>query len=186
MDDLLDFTAARSDLDHEGMEDRTRRLTTQQESCHQADRTLAACRDRLGVLPEESSPGSDSLPALDPETLGTMIRLQQRLLRHQIQVDELESLENDSLKTGAGLPWWLTSLAGIVLLLGSAGALLWADNRIPVEGLLVAGLIGVNAAIYSPSGAYAGVGFAIPVDTVKRIVPQLILYGEPGHSLLRP
>jgi len=40
-------------------------------------------------------------------------------------------------------------------------------------------LIGVNSAIYSPSGAYAGVGFAIPVDTVKRIVPQLIRYGEP-------
>jgi S1-C subfamily serine protease len=40
-------------------------------------------------------------------------------------------------------------------------------------------LIGVNAAIYSPSGAYAGVGFAIPVDTVKRVVPQLIRYGEP-------
>lgn len=39
-------------------------------------------------------------------------------------------------------------------------------------------LIGVTAAIYSPSGAYAGVGFAIPVDTVKRIVPQLIEHGR--------
>ncbi len=39
-------------------------------------------------------------------------------------------------------------------------------------------LIGVTAAIYSPSGAYAGVGFAIPVDTVKRIVPQLISDGR--------
>lgn len=39
-------------------------------------------------------------------------------------------------------------------------------------------LIGVTAAIFSPSGAYAGVGFAIPVDTVKRIVPQLIEFGR--------
>ena len=39
-------------------------------------------------------------------------------------------------------------------------------------------LIGVNTAIYSPSGAYAGIGFAIPVDTVNRIVPQLIAYGR--------
>lgn len=39
-------------------------------------------------------------------------------------------------------------------------------------------LIGVTAAIFSPSGAYAGVGFAIPVDTVKRIVPQLIEFGH--------
>lgn len=39
-------------------------------------------------------------------------------------------------------------------------------------------LIGVNTAIISPSGAYAGIGFAVPVDTVNRIVPQLIRYGR--------
>jgi S1-C subfamily serine protease len=39
-------------------------------------------------------------------------------------------------------------------------------------------LIGVNTAIYSPSGASAGVGFAIPVDTVNRVVPQLIAHGR--------
>jgi S1-C subfamily serine protease len=39
-------------------------------------------------------------------------------------------------------------------------------------------LIGVNTAIYSPSGAYAGVGFAIPVDTVRWVVSDLIAYGE--------
>jgi S1-C subfamily serine protease len=39
-------------------------------------------------------------------------------------------------------------------------------------------LIGVNTAIYSPSGASAGIGFAIPVDNVQRIVPQLIKNGK--------
>ena len=39
-------------------------------------------------------------------------------------------------------------------------------------------LIGVNTQIYSPSGASAGVGFAIPVDTVHRVVTQLIQYGR--------
>ncbi|HEY7166312.1 MAG TPA: trypsin-like peptidase domain-containing protein [Candidatus Binatia bacterium] len=39
-------------------------------------------------------------------------------------------------------------------------------------------LIGVNAAIFSPSGTSAGIGFAIPVDTVNRIVPELIRYGK--------
>ncbi|HXH24156.1 MAG TPA: trypsin-like peptidase domain-containing protein [Vicinamibacterales bacterium] len=39
-------------------------------------------------------------------------------------------------------------------------------------------LIGVNTAIYSPSGASAGVGFAVPVDTVNRVVPQLIARGK--------
>jgi len=39
-------------------------------------------------------------------------------------------------------------------------------------------LIGINTAIYSPSGAYAGIGFAVPVDTVNRVVPQLIAQGR--------
>ncbi|SHF06208.1 serine protease, S1-C subfamily, contains C-terminal PDZ domain [Microbulbifer donghaiensis] len=43
-------------------------------------------------------------------------------------------------------------------------------------------LIGVNTAIYSPSGASVGIGFAIPVDTVKKIVPELIAHGR----LVRP
>eukprot|EP01043_Picozoa_sp_COSAG02_P068407 COSAG02_NODE_11351_length_1742_cov_1.244066_1_plen_470_part_00 len=39
-------------------------------------------------------------------------------------------------------------------------------------------LIGVNTAIFSPSGASVGIGFAIPVDTVRRIVNQIIRYGR--------
>lgn len=39
-------------------------------------------------------------------------------------------------------------------------------------------LIGVNTAIYSPSGASAGIGFSIPVDAVRWVVPELIRYGR--------
>ncbi len=39
-------------------------------------------------------------------------------------------------------------------------------------------LIGINTQIVSPSGAYAGIGFAVPVNTVNRIVPELIKYGK--------
>ncbi|MBC52293.1 MAG: 2-alkenal reductase [Gammaproteobacteria bacterium] len=39
-------------------------------------------------------------------------------------------------------------------------------------------LVGVNTAIYSPSGASSGIGFAIPVNTVKKIVPELIEFGR--------
>jgi S1-C subfamily serine protease len=39
-------------------------------------------------------------------------------------------------------------------------------------------LIGVNTAIFSPSGASAGIGFAIPVDEVNRVVPVLIREGK--------
>jgi S1-C subfamily serine protease len=39
-------------------------------------------------------------------------------------------------------------------------------------------LIGVNTAIYSPSGTSAGIGFAIPADEVNRAVPQIINHGK--------
>jgi S1-C subfamily serine protease len=45
-------------------------------------------------------------------------------------------------------------------------------------------LIGVNTAITSPSGASAGIGFAVPVDTVSRIVPELIEYGQVVRPVL--
>jgi len=45
-------------------------------------------------------------------------------------------------------------------------------------------LIGVNTAIYSPSGASAGIGFAVPVDTVSRIVPQLVAHGRVQRPVL--
>lgn len=43
-------------------------------------------------------------------------------------------------------------------------------------------LIGMNTAIYSPSGGSAGIGFAIPIDTVKYIVDTLIRDGQ----IIRP
>ncbi|MBD3314571.1 MAG: trypsin-like serine protease [Chitinivibrionales bacterium] len=39
-------------------------------------------------------------------------------------------------------------------------------------------LVGVNTSIMTPSGASAGIGFAVPVNTVKRVIPQLIQYGK--------
>jgi S1-C subfamily serine protease len=39
-------------------------------------------------------------------------------------------------------------------------------------------LIGMNTAIFSPSGASAGIGFAVPVDEINRVVPELIRHGR--------
>ncbi len=50
----------------------------------------------------------------------------------------------------------------------SGGPLLDSSGRV----------IGINTAIFSPSGAYAGVGFAVPVNVVNRMVPQLIDFGR--------
>ncbi len=39
-------------------------------------------------------------------------------------------------------------------------------------------LIGMNTMIFSKSGASAGIGFAVPVDTIGRVVPQLVQKGR--------
>jgi S1-C subfamily serine protease len=63
----------------------------------------------------------------------------------------------------------------------SGGPLLDSDGK----------LIGMNTMIYSNSGSSAGVGFAVPVSFIKRIVPQIIKYGKTiqpgiGVSILTP
>jgi 2-alkenal reductase len=48
-------------------------------------------------------------------------------------------------------------------------------------------LIGVNTAIISGSGSSAGIGFAVPVDVVNKVVPQLIAKGKfprPGIGIV--
>ena len=45
-------------------------------------------------------------------------------------------------------------------------------------------VVGVNTAIFSPSRASAGIGFAVPVNTVRRVVPELIARGYYPHPWL--
>jgi S1-C subfamily serine protease len=56
----------------------------------------------------------------------------------------------------------------------SGGPLLDSSGRV----------IGVNSAIFSPTGSNAGVGFAVPVDTVRRILPDLLALGRYRHPWL--
>ncbi|WP_422072557.1 S1C family serine protease [Tranquillimonas rosea] len=90
-----------------------------------------------------------------------------------------------------GLDWTLTT--GIVSALDRE---LTEDNGRTIRGLVqtdaainpgnsggllldsAGRLIGVNTAIFSPSGGSAGIGFAVPVGTVNRVVPQLIETGR--------
>jgi len=90
-----------------------------------------------------------------------------------------------------GLDWTLTT--GIVSALdrslqGDAGTTI--DHLIQTDAAINPGnsggplldsagrLIGITTAIFSPSGTSAGIGFAVPVDTVNRVVPQLIRDGR--------
>ncbi len=56
----------------------------------------------------------------------------------------------------------------------SGGPLLDSSGRV----------IGINTAIFSPTGASAGVGFAVPVDTVHRVLPDLLALGRYRHPWL--
>jgi S1-C subfamily serine protease len=90
-----------------------------------------------------------------------------------------------------GLDWTLTS--GIVSALNRSlteddGSLL--EHLIQTDAAINPGnsggplldsagrLVGMTTAIYSPSGAAAGIGFAVPVDTVNRVVPSLVRNGH--------
>jgi serine protease Do len=56
----------------------------------------------------------------------------------------------------------------------SGGALISTDGQ----------LIGINSAIYAPTGTYAGYSFAIPVNLVKKIVNDLIQFGDVKRGFL--
>jgi S1-C subfamily serine protease len=56
----------------------------------------------------------------------------------------------------------------------SGGPLLDSSGRV----------IGINTAIFSPSGTSAGVGFSVPVDTIKRVLPDLLSLGRYRHPYL--
>jgi S1-C subfamily serine protease len=45
-------------------------------------------------------------------------------------------------------------------------------------------VIGINSAIFSPSGTSSGVGFAVPIDTIKRVLPDLLTLGRYRHPWL--
>jgi len=45
-------------------------------------------------------------------------------------------------------------------------------------------MIGINTLIYSPSGGSVGVGFAVPIDTAKRVIPDLINIGKVNRGTI--
>jgi len=115
--------------------------------------------------------------------------------------------DSDNLKVGewvlaVGNPFNLTSTvtAGIVSAKGRSLGLLNSDYRIEsfiqTDAALNVGnsggalvntkglLVGITSAIYSPSGAYAGNSFAIPVSIVRKVVEDLREFGEVQRAII--
>lgn len=132
--------------------------------------------------------------APDKDLAVLQIRIPRNLL-HPISIGESETLQVGQKVFAIGNPFGLdqTMTSGIISALGreinaitgrvirgviqtdaainpgnSGGPLLDSAGR----------LIGINTAIYSPSGAYAGIGFAVPVSEVNRVIPLLIQEGR--------
>lgn len=114
---------------------------------------------------------------------------------HPIAIGSSHDLKVGQLTYALGDPFGLdqTMTMGIVSALDRQ---IQSVNRTPIRGVIQTSapinpgnsggplidsagrLIGMNTAILSPSGTFAGIGFAIPVDDINRIVTQLIRHGK--------
>jgi S1-C subfamily serine protease len=114
---------------------------------------------------------------------------------HPIRIGSSHDLKVGQMTYAFGDPFGFdqTMTTGIVSALGRT---IESTNRRAIEGVIQTSaainpgnsggplmdsagrLIGMNTAIASPSGAFAGIGFAIPVDEINRVVPQLIQHGK--------
>ncbi len=122
---------------------------------------IDAPRDRLRTLPLGRS--LDLVVGQNAYAIGNPFGLDQTLTTGVI------SALGREIRSRAGLPIRDVVQTDAAINPGnSGGPLLDSGGR----------LIGVNTAIYSPSGTDAGIGFAIPVDTVAWVVPELIANGE--------
>jgi len=145
----------------------------------------------------------------DAKVIGTDPGTDLALLK--VEMDDLPYMDfgnSDELKVGewvlaVGNPFNLTSTvtAGIVSAKGRS-INIYRDRQAPIEsfiqtdaainrgnsgGALVnlrGELVGINAAISSPTGAYSGYGFAIPATLVRKIVADIIKYGEVQRAVL--
>jgi len=137
----------------------------------------------------------------DPSTDIALIKIDAKGLAY-LRYGDSENLKVGEWVLAVGNPFNLTSTvtAGIVSAKGRNLGILDDDYRIEsfiqTDAALNMGnsggalvdtkglLVGITSAIYSPSGAYAGNSFAIPVTIVKKVVEDLRQYGEVQRALI--
>lgn len=159
--------------------------------------------DEIQVVLNDKRTFSAEVIGTDPGTDLALLKVEGEKLPY------IELGNSDVLKVGewvlaVGNPFNLTSTvtAGIVSAKARNINILRDQSRYPIEsyiqtdaavnrgnsgGALVnlrGELVGVNSAIISPSGTYSGYSFAIPINLVKKVVADIIKYGEVQRAIL--
>jgi S1-C subfamily serine protease len=136
-----------------------------------------------------------SLVGVAPDFDIAVLRVRSATRRQPLEIGTSADLLVGQKVFAVGNPFGLdhTLTTGIVSALGRS---IQSVTNIPIEGVIqtdaainpgnsggplldsAGRLVGMNTAIYSPSGASAGIGFAVPVDTIARVVPELIANGR--------
>ena len=137
----------------------------------------------------------------DPSTDLSVLKIEAKDLR-AIPLGSSRDLQVGEGVIAVGNPFNLTSTVTSGIVSAKARALNIVKDKFPIEsfiqtdaainpgnsgGALVnrkGELVGINTAILSRTGSYAGYGFAVPVDIVKKVVDDLIKYGEVQKAIM--
>jgi 2-alkenal reductase len=181
-------------------------VVTNNHVVEQADQLTVTFHNRSSssaTLLGRDEPNDLALLRIDPETSDETGRAVRPQLRPVLLGDsDRVTIGETAIAIGSPLGLKQTVTAGIVSALRPAGEDSGADavellgGAIQTDAAINAGnsggplfnavgeIIGVNTAIVSGSGGNIGIGFAIPINVVKRVVPELIQFGCYRHPLL--
>ena len=148
--------------------------------------------DDIAVMLEDGREFSAEYIGSDRDTDLAVIRIDAERL-HGLPLTDSEQLRVGDFVVAVGNPFGLgqTVTSGIVSALGRSGLRgLEYQNFIQTDASINPGnsggalinlrgeLIGINTAIFTPSGGNVGIGFAIPATTAEHVMAQLVEFGE--------
>ncbi len=157
--------------------------------------------DKISVILNDKREFDAKLVGADPSTDIALLKIKANDLQY-MQWGNSDSLQVGEWVLAVGNPFNLTSTvtAGIVSAKGKDIGIIQDEHRLESfiqtdaavnrgnsGGALVdinGNLVGINTAIMSPSGGYAGVSFAIPVAIVRKVVKDIMEYGIVQRAIL--
>jgi Do/DeqQ family serine protease len=155
---------------------------------------VVADADRLEVIHGKNSYDA-KLIGTDPASDLAVLKIEEKKLP-AVPLGSSKDLQVGEWVIAVGNPFNLTSTVTAGIVSAKARALNIVKDKFPIESFIQTDaainpgnsggalinkkgeLVGINTAILSRTGSYAGYGFAVPVDIVKKIVNDIIQYGE--------